>query len=301
MPAPDTTTDSPPFLFLTGATGHTGSRAARRLLADGWRLRCLLHTPARGRFLPDSPDLEIVPGDITDPAPWLPRLRGAAAFLNMAHVGFADYVVAACRETGIRRVLSLSSTRRFTRFPERTARMVIDGEVAYAASGLDWTVLRASMIFGGDRDNNLEKVVRWLRRHRWMPLIAGGTNLVQPIFVLDLVDAISRAVADRSGATSGRALTLAGPEPMTQRAMIETIAAAMDCPLAWVPVPFGAAMAAGWTLERIRPRRPFATRDQFRRMLEDKTFDITEAQAALGGWSPRPFAEAIRLKLAGEA
>lgn len=284
---------------MTGATGHTGSRAARRLLELGWRLTCLNHNPEHARHLPRDPALEIIAGDVTRPEGWAQALRGAEAIIHMAHVGFARHVVAACEAAGVRRVISLSSTRRFTKFPERTARMVIEGEGALEASGLDYTILRASMIYGGDRDNNLEKMMRWLRRRRVMPLFAGGRNLVQPIFTWDLVEAITAALA-RPEATARRALTLAGPRPMTQREMIETLARAMGRRVIWVPVPYAAAMAAAWMLERLGPR-PLVTREQIRRTLEDKTFDIGEAQEALGGWAPRAFEEGVALKVAGKA
>lgn len=287
------------YLFLTGATGHTGSRAARRLLDEGWRLRCLNHNPDHARHLPQSPSLEIVRGDITHPEAWQDALVGAAAVVHMAHVGFARHITQACQAADVGRVISLSSTRRFTQFPEATARRVIEGEAALEASPLNYTILRSAMIFGGDRDNNLEKLVRWLRRRPFLPLLAGGRNLVQPIYTWDLVEAIVRAL-DRPEATARRALTLAGPEPMTQRVMIEKIARAMGRPLFWVPVPYALMFAGAGLIEKLM-RRPPVTRDQIRRMLEDKTFDISEAQAALGGWQPRPFEEALALKLAGKA
>ncbi|MCL5271253.1 MAG: NAD(P)H-binding protein [bacterium] len=246
----------PGTLFLTGATSHTGSHVARRLLADGWRLRCLNHDPARAGYLPQDERLEILPGDLTRPGDaWAARLEGASACIHMAHVGYGAQIAAACAAAGVRRVIALSSTRRFTRFPEPTARLVIEGEAALAASDLDYTILRATMIFGGPRDNNLEKIVRWLQRCRWMPLVAGGRNLVQPIFVLDLVEAVVRTLG-RPDATRCRALTIAGPEPMTQRAMIEAVGRALDRPVRWVPVPYGLYYAAAGVAECIRSRRP---------------------------------------------
>ena len=182
------------FLFLTGATGHTGSRVARRLLGDGWRLRCLVHMPEHAVRLPKDERLEDDKGDVNSPETWQDRLAGASALLHMAHIRFADAVVRACEAEGVARVIALSSTRRFTRFPEQTARWVIDGEARLEASTLDYTILRASMIFGGDRDNNLEKVVRWLQRRRWVPVVAGGHHQGQPNFVGDLVAAIVRAL-----------------------------------------------------------------------------------------------------------
>lgn len=287
------------FLFLTGATGHTGSRLARRLLADGWRLRCLLHTAGHASHLPKNPALEIVEGDIERPAAWRSRLAGAHAFFNLAHVGYAPHVIEACEAAGVSRMISLSSTRRFTKFPERTARLVMSGEAAIEASRLEYTVIRSAMIFGGDRDNTLEKIVRWLRRLRLMPMIGGGQNLVQPIFVWDLVEALVAALA-RPETTACKMLTVAGPAPMTWRYMVETTANVMCRPVWCVTVPLWPSLTVAWLVEKAM-RRPLFTRDMVRRQLEDKTFDITEARSALGGWSPRPFAEAIRFKLSGKA
>ncbi|MEN6625493.1 MAG: NAD(P)H-binding protein [Candidatus Sumerlaeia bacterium] len=285
------------FLFLTGATGHTGSRLARRLVAEGWRLKCLVRTADHARYLPHN--IEIVQGDIQNPATWSDRLAGAHAMYHLAHVGFAPHVIEACGAAGVKRVISMSSTRRFTKFPERTARLVMTGEAAFEASDLDYTVIRSSMIFGGDRDNNLEKIVRMLRRWRVMPLVGGGHNLVQPIYVGDLVDALIAALAHPES-TSRRMLTVAGPTPMTWRTMVEVLSEAMCRPVIWVRVPFAPTMAAAFVIEKFM-KKPFVTRDQIRRLFEDKTFDITEARSALGGWSPRPFAEAIRFKLSGKA
>ena len=284
-------------LFLLGATGHTGSRVAARLLQDGFSLRCLVHTPARAAHIPRDPRVELVTGDVSQPAAWQDRLAGCAAVIHMAHIGLVAHTAAACAAVGVRRLVATSSTRRFTRFPEETAARVIAGEAALESTDLDYTIIRPSMIFGGDRDNNLERVARWLRRTRFMPLLAGGSNLVQPIFVLDLVEAIVRAL--QSPAAIRRALTVAGPQPLTQRAMLETLGHALGRPPIWIPVPYAALHAAAALLAFL-PKPPL-TPPQVRRMLEDKTFDIREAQQALNNWTPRPFEEAIALKVKGQA
>lgn len=286
-------------LFLTGATGHTGSRAARRLLELGWRLRCLNHNPEHAHYLPRDPNLEIIPGDVRHPDAWADAARGSAALIHMAHVGFAAHVVRACELAGVRRVISMSSTRRFTQFPERTARMVIEGEAAFAASSLDYTILRCSMIFGGDRDNNLEKLVRWLRRRPVLPLLGGGGNMVQPVFTWDVVDAMVRAL-EHPESSARRALILAGPRAMTQRELFQIVARTMGRRLWLIPIPYFLALGAAGILEKIQ-RRPLVTRDQIRRTLEDKSFDVAEARQALPGWQPRPFEEAIQLKIEGKA
>ena len=286
-------------LFLTGSTGHTGSRLTRRLLQDGWAMRCLVHTPGHQERLPQSERIEIIQGDLNQPGTWVDRVRGATAFIHTAHIGFAREVIGVCAEAGLKRIIALSSTRRFTRFPEASARRVIEGEAALTDSGLDYTILRLTMIYGGRRDNNLERVVRWLRRRRWFPLVGGGRHLVQPIFVWDLVEAVAQTLA-RPESTLRQALTLAGPQAITQRRMIEEMAEQMGRRIFWVPAPYWLALAAAGLLECILPNPP-ATRDQIRRLLEDKAYSIDAARQALGGWEPRPFEEGLRLKLAGEA
>lgn len=287
------------LIFLTGGTGHTGSRLARRLLELGHSLRCLNHNPANSRHLPQHERLSLVPGDVRAPETYAGALAGCAALINMAHVSFAPQLITACRQAGVRRLISASSTRRFTQFPEKTAQMVITGETALEAAELDYTVIRSAMIYGGERDNNLEKIVRWLRRTRVMPLLGGGRNRVQPIFTWDLVAALVSAL-DHPETTTRRMLTVAGPEAMTMREMIELIGREAHRPVIWLPVPYGALLGVAALLEPLG-RKPFLTRDQVRRQLEDKVFDLSAARAALPGWSPRPFVEGIRLKLAGQA
>lgn len=285
------------FLFVTGGTGHTGSRAVTRLLNEGWHVKCLVRTREHASYLPEHERLETVYGDLDYIDPLVGELGGAAALLNMAHVGFGRQVAEACERAGVGRLISLSSTRRFTKFPDASAERVIAGERAITKSQTDYTILRPSMIYGGARDNNLERVVRWLRKHSWMPLVRGGFNRVQPIFVDDLVEAIVRAV-DRPLAVRKRGLTLAGPEPITWKEMIDTVALAMGRTVTWIPVPYFAAIGAAAVAE-LKPGRPFATRDMVRRLLEDKVFDISEAKQALGDWQPRSFREGVRRKLEG--
>ena len=66
----------------------------------------------------------------------------------------------------------------------------------------------------------------------------------------------------------------------------------------WLPIPYGAAMAAACVLEIMFPNPPIG-RDQIRRATEDKAFDITPAREALGGWQPRSFEQTLALKLEG--
>ena len=73
-------------VLVTGVTGFVGSAVARALLAEGWTIRALVRAGADPRNL-EGLDLEIVKGDLTDPASLARAVAGCEAVFHVA----ADY------------------------------------------------------------------------------------------------------------------------------------------------------------------------------------------------------------------
>jgi dihydroflavonol-4-reductase len=72
--------------LVTGATGFVGSAVARRLLRDGHRVRVLARAGSDRRNLRDL-DVEVVEGDLTEPATLAAACAGRDALFHVA----ADY------------------------------------------------------------------------------------------------------------------------------------------------------------------------------------------------------------------
>jgi uncharacterized protein YbjT (DUF2867 family) len=280
-------------ILITGGTGHTGRRLVEALTDRGEVLRVLTRYPA-GLQLPLRRKVEIFRGSLDDPQRAHAAGTDCAAVIALTHIKFAPNVIDLMRANGIRRGVFMSSTRRFTKYPEETARQVIAGEQAVRESGLDYTILRASMIYGGKQDNNMEHLLRNLRKWPVHPLVGGGRMKWQPVFTWDVVHAIL-ACLDKSE-TIGKEYTIAGPEPITYAEMVRTIMHEAKLRRAVIPIPIGLARAAVKfyaslsETPRIRP-------DQIERLQEDKIFDISDAQRDLD-FHPVPFSEGIRRKLA---
>ncbi len=281
------------MILVTGGTGHTGSRLVLTLADRGEQVRVLTREPVR-LPLELRRRIQICRGDLTDSGQTREAFNGCGCVIAMTHIKFAPLVIAAAREAGIRRALFTSSTRRFTNFPEETARQVIGGEQAVRESGLDWTILRPSMIYGSHHDNNLVHLHRWLQRFPIHPLVGGGRMKWQPVFTWDVVAAVVAAY-DRP-ATIGREYTLAGPEPVTYEEMVRTFLRVMNRRCLLVPVPMFVARAAVRLLGVVS-RNPRVRMDQIDRLAEDKVFDISEARRDLD-FSPVSFEEGIRRKVA---
>ncbi len=284
------------IIVVTGASGHTGSRLVKRLVERGKRVRAITRDPA---LIPIQlrRQIEICRADLMQADEAREAVRGAAAVIAMTHIRLAPFIIEAMEAEKVQRGIFMSSTRRFTRFPEETACAVIAGEDAVMHSGLQWTIIRASMIYGGKRDNNIEHLVNWLRRWPIHPLPGGGKMLWQPVFTWDVVAAIEAALQREISIC--KAYTVAGPEPISYREMVSTILKLMNRRCLLVPVPIGLMRGVALLLEKMMAHPPVRT-DQVQRLLEDKVFDISEAVRDLD-FHPISFDEGIRLKLSGKA
>lgn len=108
-----------PLILVTGATGYIGGRLIPHLLDAGYRVRCLVRDPVRLQGRPWQAQVEIVAGDVLQPASLVPALQGCAAAYYLIHslAGGSDFherdVKAAANfanaayEAGVRRIIYL--------------------------------------------------------------------------------------------------------------------------------------------------------------------------------------------------
>ncbi|MDH3593008.1 MAG: NAD(P)-dependent oxidoreductase [Planctomycetota bacterium] len=171
-------------------------------------------------------------------------------------------------------------------------------EVVRQASGsIAATIVRVGETYGPG-DYRLVKLFAGVQSGRF-PLIGGGSNLHQPIYVDDLVEVFFRCVS--SDGAVGETLIAAGPAPITTRAMAEAAAAALGQPLRARRLPMaplvGVACAMEWTLRPLGIQPPLHRRrlDFYRKNL---AFDIGRMQTALGYRPETDFTTGARHTLA---
>jgi nucleoside-diphosphate-sugar epimerase len=277
-------------VFLTGGTGFTGSFVLPRLLARGGQVRCLVRPQSDRSGLPTEAD--VFTGDLDDPKGLAHGMAGCEALVNTASLGFGHgpNVVAAAREAGVRRAVFISTTAVFTTLnaPSRAVRLA--AEEAIQASGLDWTILRPTMIYGTARDRNICRLIRYLRRMPFLPVFGDGRRLMQPIHVADLAEAIVRVL--ETPETVGRAYNLSGLAPIPFNELIDTTARALGRSVWRMHLPAGPLAAVLTRLEKAGIRMPIKA-EQILRLTEDKAFDHSDAVRDFG-FAPRGFTEGVR-------
>lgn len=204
---------------VTGGTGFVGTVVVAELLRAGHEVRVLSRsTPER---LPEGVRHfagNVVTGDGLDALVegvdsvihlvGIIRVAGANTFKAVHHEGTVNTIVAASR-AGVRRYLHMSAMGTKKGAASMYHQTKYAGEEAVWASGLDWTIFRPSTIFGPG-DSFINMLVGMMRKFPVLPMIGGGKNKMQPVFVKDV--AVAFRVALESDVHIGRTYELGGPD-----------------------------------------------------------------------------------------
>jgi|HubBroStandDraft_1064217.scaffolds.fasta_scaffold00213_22 uncharacterized protein YbjT (DUF2867 family) len=268
---------------VLAATGILGRALLRRLQDEKVTAIAVGRDPARLAGLP--PEMACRIADLADPAALAAALADAQYVVSCANAHFVPAILAALPETGVERLVLMGSTRRFSRVPDSTATAVRAAEAALGSCKVPSVLLLATLIYGGGA-GVVEILAGQIRRFPVLP-VAGGSSLVQPIHVDDVAAALVAALM-RPNAPGGP-IVIAGPRAMTYRDMVRSIAAARRLPLIMLPIPPPAVRAAARLAACIGPLVGIA--GSMRRLLEDKSFDISDMHDRLGV-RPREFAPA---------
>jgi NADH dehydrogenase len=209
-------------VFLTGGTGFLGRRLRVRLRAveDGLSVVELARAAGADLLAPASYDRELAGADTvvhlaaaTGKAPPAEHFRVNAEGTRV--------LLEQSRLRGVRRFVFVSSIA--TAFPDVRhypyARAKLEAEAAVAGSGLDYTIVRPTIIAGPG-----SPVLAGLRRLaalRVVPVFGTGRVRVQPIFVDDVADGLVSIVRDGLG--SRQTLELGGPEVLTIQGLLGEI------------------------------------------------------------------------------
>ncbi|MEU4324554.1 NmrA family NAD(P)-binding protein [Nonomuraea dietziae] len=204
--------------LVTGATGKAGRHVVGQLLKEGQRVRALTRDPAKAN-LPEG--VEVVRGDLTDPATLGPALDGVTG-AHLLTMGGDDY---ATLRTGpeLAELMEKAGVRRVTLLWNGKTGPV---EEAFAASDLEWTRLEAVDFMS----NTLH----------WAPAIKAEGRVEEPfadvpgavVHEADVGEVSARVLVD--GGHGGRSYTLTGPETLTARQRLSALAEVLGRKLEFV-------------------------------------------------------------------
>lgn len=265
-------------LLVLGATSLVGRFALPRLRESG-----VAYTAVSRQAGADG-----VQADLKTPE-GLAALPGAQTVLSLSPIWLLPDALGALKANGMTRLVAFSSTSVLTKTTSTSAYeqgVVADlerGEAAVRDSGVDWTILRPTMIYAEGLDGNVSRLASLARRFGVLPISGRGEGLRQPVHADDL--AVAALAALSASASIGQTYALAGGETLTYRQMCARIFTAVGRHPHILSLP-PALWRVGLTLAS--PLLPGATAQMGQRMDKDLVFDDSAARQDLG-WSPRRF------------
>jgi len=280
-------------VLLTGATGLLGGALLRLLLAKGHKTRCLIRADSPNTSRLDGERVEILRGDVSREDDLYRALEDTDALLHVAGIEYALPVLRAAGRAGVERVLVVGSTSAHSAYAFRSSPK-LGMEELVRASGLAWTIVRPSMIYGSELDRNVHRLLRFLDRSPVFPVFGPGTNLWQPVYHEDCARGVFEAL--ERPASVHRSYDLPGAEPLTYLDLVKTAAEALGRSPRIVRLPIEPVRRALAAAERLRLPLPIDS-GQVTRLREDKAYPYEQARHDLD-FAPRPFSEGVALEVA---
>jgi uncharacterized protein YbjT (DUF2867 family) len=192
----DANSASRPLILVTGASGYIGGRLVSALHDRGERVRCMARRPDELRARVD-PGVEVVPGDVLDPASLTKALTGVDIAFFLVHAmasrsGFelqeregADNFARAAREAGVRRMIYLGGLGSERALSAHLASRQEVGRVL-RESGVPTIELRSSVIIGSG-SVSFELVRALVERLPVMLTPRWVSQATQPIAIEDVI------------------------------------------------------------------------------------------------------------------
>jgi len=274
------------LVTIYGGSGFVGRYIAKRLAAQGWRVRVAVRRPneamhVRPYGVPGQ--VEPVFCNIRDDASVRAVVSGADAVVNCVgtfdrkgrnnfdavQAEGATRIARIAAEEGVARLVHLSAIGADAQSASHYARSKAAGEAGILAHMPKAVILRPSVIFGAE-DQFFNRFAAMTRFGPILPVVGGATRF-QPVHVDDVAQAAVKGV---TGAAAPGIYELGGPEVASFRDLMEMMLKVIRRRRLIVNIPFGIAGLMAAVMELVETLTlglvpPQITRDQVRSLRVD--------------------------------
>jgi NADH dehydrogenase len=292
------------IILIDGATGYVGSHLTDYLSRQGLAVRCLARTQADPEDIAvlKSCKADVHQADSKDDSAKFKRafqgirtavhLIGSIAprkgeSLEELHVGETRRFAELCLDAQVTRVIMVTALGTGKNALSEYHRTKWLAEEVVRASGLNCIFIRPSLLIGrtfGRRDSKLVRRFReMIAKRRVVPLIGGGANKIQPLFIGDLVAAIAKCLVlePADAFDSAPIFELGGPQVMTMRQFVEELMNVLGYTRKFFDLPVPLANLLGFFAE-ISQDVPIVSRDQIKISMIDNICATNDLTGKLG-------------------
>jgi NADH dehydrogenase len=208
-------------VLLAGATGYLGGAVRPVLEASGHEVRPL---PRPAADVVTGRGLESACQGCDAVVSLVGALRGRPEALEALHVTGTANLLRAAAAGGVRRFVHVGAAGAAADGATAYQRTKARAEDLVRASGLEWVILRPTVVFGpgGPGPNMVRQLGGILRRAPRMPVFGDGRYVLQPVSSAN----VARGIAGALRCPPGRSYDVGGPERLSYLEVLRRIAAA---------------------------------------------------------------------------
>ena len=219
------------IILVTGASSGLGGALLRRLSNySGLEMKAMVH-----RSFVNLSGCESLQGDLDSPESLARAVEGVDTVIHMAalthsareseyfkvNVTGTQNLIEACVLAGVKRIIYISSSA-VSAEGGGYSRSKMEAEECVKRSGLSWLILRPSEVYGQGTGDTINRLVEWVRKYPCVPVVGAGTALFSPVYVDDVVSAMTLSILDAK--LESETVLLAGPEALTFVELVNRIA-----------------------------------------------------------------------------
>lgn len=285
------------MILLIGATGFLGPVVLKKLLENNYKINCLVRPSSSRTSLLEAAELTgkkvgFSVGTLESGDSIISAIKKADIVIYMTGLEYTNLLetfLDTAGRTHVKRAIFISSTTVLIPLDSAVKKQKIYSENLIKKSRLDYTILRPSMIYGSKNDGNFSKMIDFIKRKGFFITFGSGDNLIQPIYIEDVADAILSILDNKR--TYGKIYNIAGKNLLKYNDMLAIIKEKLKKQFKIVKLPLGFSRFLISVYAKFF-KNPLLVPGQIERMGVDKKYSYQKAKEDFN-FSPISFENGI--------
>ena len=269
-------------ILITGATGFIGRELIRNF-PDKENITCIVRKESK--FLSEL-NIKTINCDLLDKESLKNCLKDFEIVIHLAgivntpskkefeekNVTLTKNLLYACKANNIKKFIFISTAVVVSKVQGPYSQSKIDAEQLVKTSGIDYVILRPSVVYGEEDTKNLTGIVNIVKKFPIIPIIGSGNQKMQPVHIKDVVQAIIKSSISE---IKNKVYFVAGPATISFESLINLVAKSLNKHPLKIHIPAFIPIFLVKIYERIVPK-PVIVNEQMARLVTDKVYDISE-------------------------
>mgnify|MGYP000604332007 FL=1 len=187
-------------IIITGGGGFVGRNLIRVMIKEGFKPENIVVIDKDNLNFIKKYKVKIIFADLSEKGKWMNEFKNTDVVINLAaQISSPDYepfkknniestknIIEAMKKFKVKKILHFSSAAVLSVRKDFYAETKKEGEKLVINSGLNYCILRPSLMYGPTDDKNVGYLINFARKFHFLPIPGNGKSPRQPIYIDDI-------------------------------------------------------------------------------------------------------------------